>query len=160
MGLCLFSTRTIHEFSTRSSLIWRAIIFRFVWNGQSSILSHLQVWRTCPWRYVFPYFFFFLCIHFLISLYQILSLLCCRHSWIGWLFCSRFLILAPLPWVHFVFPLLKTSCKKVLTFMKKMSFPIRRTCPWCLGQGLKSHFKWLESSIHSHSKPSLKFAPK
>jgi hypothetical protein len=73
----------------------------------------------------------------LISFYQMLSLECCRPSWIKWLFWSRILILAPFQWDHFIFPLLlKISYRKVSMFLKRMPFTIGWTCPWCLCQRL------------------------
>ncbi len=122
-------------------------------------LSHLRVSRTPPWRYGLPYFVFLLCIHFLISFYQILCLEYCRPFWVKWLFWLGLLILAPFQWICFIYPLLlRTSCKKLSMFLKRMSFTIGRTCFQCLCQRLESHFEQLENSIHSPSKSSSRSA--
>jgi hypothetical protein len=118
MGLCFFSTRMIPKFSRRLGLIWRSIIFGFVWSGRSSIPSHLRAWRTPPWRYGLPYFLFLLHIHFSASFSQILFLECCRSSWVRWFFWLGLLILAPLQQTRFVSPLLlRTSCIKVSIYV-------------------------------------------
>jgi hypothetical protein len=52
--------------------------------------------------------------------------------------------------------LLMTSCRKVLMFLKRMSFIIGWTCPRCLCQRLESHFEYPKSFIYSPSRPSLR----
>jgi len=146
--LCFFSTRMIPEFSKRSCFIWKTTIFKFVWSGQSSILSHLWAWRTLLWRYGLPYFFFLLHIHFPTSFYQILFLECCRPFWFKWLFWSGLLISTSFQWAHFVCPLLlRTSYKKVSMFPKRMSFTIGWTCLWCLCKDWKKPF-WATREFH------------